>query len=94
MITRKDANVYFHWIFDLCFAKYAGDASIISILGYNRTKLNCEETLYCHYQRPEKVLEAIGVANEIGFKTIAGLMVFLVTFRIVAFYMINHRLKN
>lgn len=94
MITRKDANIYFHWVFDLCFAKYAGDASISSIFGYNRSKLNCEETLYCHYQQPQKLLEAIGGENEVAYETIACLVLFLVTFRLVAFYMINYRLKN
>lgn len=94
MITRSDANVYFHWIFDICFAKYAGDASLQSIMGYNRSKLRCEDTLYCHFQRPGKFLETIRIDDEIALETIASLIIFILIFRLVAFCMINHRLKN
>lgn len=94
MITKKDSNVYFHWIFDICFAKYAGDASIQTIMGYKRSKLTCDEPFYCHFQRTGKFLEAIGVEDEIDFSTILQLLLFILIFRLVAFYMINHRLKH
>lgn len=94
MITRKDANVYFHWIFDLDFAKYAGDASLQSVLGYKRPKLRCDSSLYCHYQISEKFLDVIGIEDEISFATIVSLISFIIMFRVLAFIMINYRLKN
>lgn len=94
MVTQKDANFLLRWVFDICFVKYSGDASMAAILGYNRTKLKCEEQFYCHFQRPDKFLETIGVDDEISYETVAILMIFLVVFRAVAFYMINYRLKH
>lgn len=94
VVTRKDANVLFHWVFDICFVKHAGDASISSILGYNRTKLTCEDTVYCHFQQPKKFLDAIGVGDTITYESIIMLVLFLIVFRAVAFYMINYRLKH
>lgn len=94
VITRKDSNVWFHWVFDLCFVKYAGDASITSVMGYNRSKLRCEDKLFCYFQQPKKFLEAIGVEDRITIQQIFMLLVFLVVFRAVAFYMINYRLKH
>lgn len=94
VITRKDANIWFHWIFDLSFVKHAGDASFQTIFGYNRSRLICEDTLYCHFQRPDKLLEEIGVEDQVAFETIAALIGFLIVFRLVAFYMINYRLTH
>lgn len=94
MITQKDANVFFYWVFELCFVKHAGDASVASILGYNRSKLICDEEVYCHFQRPEKFIETLGIRDYIPVETVVSLFTFLVTFRLVAFYMINYRLKH
>lgn len=93
MITQKDANQYFSWLFDICFVKQAGDAGLSTILGYNRTKLNCEE-FYCHFQQPQKFLETVGVEDTITYQAIVILIVFFVLFRVVAFCMINYRLKH
>ena len=95
VITRKDANSFFHWAFDLCFIKHAGDASISSIMGYNRSKLICEETLmYCHFQEPKKFLDTIGIGDEITNEAMIMLVFYLIAFRCVAFFMINFRLKH
>lgn len=94
VIIQKDTNVIFHWLFELCFVKHAGDSSIASILGYNRTKLDCAETFYCHFERPKKLLDVLGLDDEIGYLNIAYLVGFLALFRFVAFFMINYRLKH
>lgn len=94
MITRKDANVYFHWLFDLCFVKYAGDSSTAAILGHNRSKLRCEDSLYCHFQQPAKFVETLGIDSTILFGTITKLFMFLILFRMIAYYMMRYRLKR
>jgi hypothetical protein len=94
MITQKDANSFFGWVFELCFVKQAGDSGLSTILGYNRTKLNCEDELYCHFQQPKKFLETVGVEDHITYHALANLLFFFILFRAVAFYMINSRLKH
>lgn len=94
MVTRKDANVLFHWIFDVCFVKYAGDSSIAAILGHNRTKLRCDGSPYCHFQQPGKFVEALGVDSVILPSTIAKLIFFLILFRVIAYFMMRYRLKR
>jgi ATP-binding cassette, subfamily G (WHITE), member 1 len=94
MVTRQDASVWFHWAFDICFAKYAGDSSIATILGYNRSKLNCDDEFYCHFQRPDKFLETIGVGDTVTELSMAILIGYLILFRLVAFFMIDYRLRH
>lgn len=64
------------------------------ILGYNRSKLNCDETFYCHYQRPQKFLQDLGVDDEVTYEAVVTLLVYLILFRLVAFFMIKYRLKH
>lgn len=94
MITRKDAHPFFHWIFDISFVKRGGDATLTAVLGYNRSKLDCEEAVFCRFQRPHRFLEAIGVENEITFEPIVILLVFFFIFRIAAFVVMNYKLKH
>lgn len=93
MITKKDANVLFHWLFDICFVKFAGDSSIAAILGHNREKMRCDE-IYCHFQQPIKFVEALGIDTEILSSTIFKLVISLVVFRIIAYFMMRYRLKR
>lgn len=84
----------FHWVFDICFVKHAGDAGLSTILGYNRSKLSCDEDFYCHYQRPTKFLTDVGVGDTITYTEISMMVFYLILFRTVAFVMIKYRLKG
>lgn len=93
-IIKKDANIFFHWIFEICFLKYAGDASASTIFGYNRTKMICDDTVYCHFQHPNKFLSTVGLDDIVTFNAIFVLILSLIFFRVVAFIMMNYRLKH
>ena len=93
MVSQKDSNDYFKWLFDVNFVKQAGDCGIASLLGYNRTKMTCDE-LYCHFQRPQKLLEFIGAGDTITDYAVIVLLICLFLFRIVAFCIIKYRLKH
>jgi hypothetical protein len=93
IITQKDANPLFNWAFDLNFLKQAGDASLSTVMGYNRSKLDCTD-IYCHFQRPTKLLETVGVEDQITDVSIINLIIWLIVFRVVAFVMIKYRLKG
>lgn len=94
LITQKDANSLFFWAFDLNFLKQAGDASLSTVMGYNRSKLECNDAFYCHFQRPTKLLETVGVEDQISDVSIINLIIMLVVFRVIAFVMIKYRLKG
>lgn len=94
LIMKPDANVMFHWVMDMNFLKQAGDASSAAILGYNRSKLRCDDSIYCHFQWPYKLLEQVGVKDVITIEPIVNLFVFLILFRVATFYIINNRLKS
>lgn len=93
-IIKKDANIFFHWIFELCYVKHAGDSTLAALMGYNRSRLNCGEQFYCHYEKPKKLIDSLELEDEIGYLKIFYLVIFLTFFRSVAFYMINYRLKH
>lgn len=94
LLTKKDSNSLLHWVFDINFVKNAGDASLATLLGYNRPKLNCDDQIYCHFDRPQKFLELIGVEDEVTSFAIATILIYLIGFRIAAFCIMNYRLKH
>lgn len=63
-------------------------------MGYNRTKLECRDAMYCHFQRSTKLLDTLGIGEEITEAQIVNLLIMLVIFRAVAFIMIRYRLKG
>jgi hypothetical protein len=93
LISQKDSSKPFHWIFDVNFLFQAGNCGIASLLGYNRTKLPCED-IYCHFNRPKKLLEFIGAPEQISNIAVISLLLCLVVFRIGAYLVIKHKLRN
>lgn len=94
LILKQDAHPFFHVIFDLNFVKQNGDASMAALFGYNRSKLDCEEEFYCHYQQPKKFLDDIGVEDQITFESVVVVLAYLVGLRLAAFLIMNYRLKH
>jgi hypothetical protein len=92
LITQKDANPFFGFLFETSFTQHAANAGVTSLLGYNRTKLDCDE-MYCHFQDPKMFLDFLGVDNEVTLKTVMILTVFIFLLRAIAFFAMNHKLK-
>lgn len=70
-------------------ALYAGS---VAVLGWNRPKFDCNVN-YCHYRSPQKFLENLEIDENLT-KPIGALLIFLVGFRVVAFYIMSYRMKH
>jgi ATP-binding cassette, subfamily G (WHITE), member 1 len=92
-VLMKDTSTYWHWLFQASFLKHALDADFLIIFGFNRTKLECKTKMYCHYQLPTKFLEMLGVQTTFHY-ALAMIIFSLFLFRILAFFVINYRLKH
>lgn len=57
-ILKKDSHPFWHAFFELSYLKYSAYGTELSILGFNRSKLECEN-IYCHYRSPKKFLQSI-----------------------------------
>lgn len=91
-VLMKDTGYGWHWLFYCSFLKHALDGGLLAIFGFGRTKLECE-AVYCHYRLPHKFLETLGVQT--GFGDALAVIVFsLFLFRIIAFFVLKHRLKH
>ena len=92
-ISVKDSNDYFKWFCNGFFVKQAGDCGLASLLGYNRSRMDCDQ-FYCHFETPKKFLDEIGVADTITTYSLLNLTFFLFFFRIVAYLVIRNKMKH
>lgn len=91
-VLMKDTSYGWHWLFYSSFLKHSLDAGFLAIFGFNRSKLECEE-IYCHYRWPHKFLDTLGV--DTSFSDAIIVIVFsLILFRVVAFIVVQQRLKH
>lgn len=91
-VFPKDANQYLSFLFEISFLKHATLGVVLTILGFNRKRMECD-SVYCHFQMPNKFLEEIGFAG--SFKTITrDLLIFFIFFRLFAYFCMRYRIKN
>ncbi|XP_058453468.1 ATP-binding cassette subfamily G member 4-like [Malaya genurostris] len=92
-IHLDDAHPVMHWLFHISFLKYALQGATVAIFGYDRPKLECEET-YCHFVLPKKFLKEINMLGADFVEAVIALLVIFLVFRVGAFYVMRYRLKN
>lgn len=90
-ILMKDSEKIFHILFNLSFIKYAFEGSMQAIFGFDREKMPCNE-FFCHDVSPQKFLANLEV-NENFYAILIKLLVFTLTFRLIAFSIMYVRLK-
>ncbi|KAG5671645.1 hypothetical protein PVAND_001836 [Polypedilum vanderplanki] len=94
-ILKKDAHSIWHPFFEISYLKYAAYGSEMSILGFNRTKMECN-AIYCHYSSPGKFLQTLEYASDMNdFITCVFMLVVnsIINF-IFAYFLIKRRLKT
>lgn len=91
-VFQKDAHQFWHIFFELSFLKHATLAAELSILGFDRAKLECE-SMYCHYESPGKFLEMVGFEANLN-KTMLTLFMFFIMYRVIAFALMSYRIRN
>lgn len=90
-ILMKDSEKIFHILFNLSYIKYAFEGSMQAIFGFDRKKMSCSE-FFCHDASPQKFLDTLEV-NENFYAILMKLLIFTLTFRLVAFSIMYVRLK-
>ncbi|EDS38493.1 abc transporter [Culex quinquefasciatus] len=92
-IHLNDAHPLMHWLFHVSFLKYALQGATVAIFGYDRPKLDCDET-YCHFVLPKKFLQEIDMVRADFVEAVIALLVIFFVFRVAAFYVMQYRLRN
>lgn len=90
-ILKKDSHPFWHNFYELSFLKYSAYASEISVLGFNRSKMDCDD-FYCHFRSPQKFLQSVEFIEDFD-KCVWMLILNFVIFTIMAYCMIRYRLK-
>lgn len=89
----KDIPVYLKWLPYMSYVKYSFEATMISIYGLDRPKLDCRDD-YCHFKYPTKFLDQMAMKSDMLTYTIdvvvlCGLFVVL---RIFAYFVLRIKL--
>ncbi|XP_058168547.1 uncharacterized protein LOC131283007 [Anopheles ziemanni] len=92
-IHLNDAHPVMHWLFHISFLKYALQGAAMAIFGYDRPRMDCDET-YCHYVLPKKFLKEVDMLNADFVEAVIALSVIFFVFRVSAFYVMQYRMKN
>lgn len=61
-IHLNDLSPYMKWMSYFSIFRYSLEAATLTVFGYDRPPLKCSEA-YCHFRRPVKFLEEMGLEN-------------------------------
>ncbi|XP_049533755.1 ABC transporter G family member 6 [Anopheles darlingi] len=92
-IHLTDAHPVMQWLFHISFLKYALQGAALAIFGYDRPRMECEET-YCHFVLPKKFLKEVDMLQADFVQAVIALTVIFFVFRVAAFYVMRFRMKN
>uniref|UniRef100_A0A1A9WZY3 ABC transporter domain-containing protein n=1 Tax=Glossina brevipalpis TaxID=37001 RepID=A0A1A9WZY3_9MUSC len=91
-LQEKDTSRALKWLFKASFLKYSFDGSVVSIFGFERSHLPCND-MYCHYSRPKSLLKDVDMLGA-NYLTSAIVLFFLfLSLRILSFYIMSFRLR-
>ena len=92
LLSESTAPVYLNWIFYTVYFKYAFQASIVTLFGFDREKLDCS-TAYCMFKSPSAVLQQFEVDGSVYWINMLVLAGYFVAFRIVAYFLLLRRIR-
>ncbi|XP_059612801.1 ATP-binding cassette sub-family G member 1-like [Phlebotomus argentipes] len=92
-ITRRDAPSYLQWLFDISFMRHGYNSLVVSIYGFNRTRIDCDE-MYCQYTVPKKILQAVDVEDSGGWPNILNLLYLTLVFLVLGYFVARRRILN
>ncbi|KAL7029260.1 hypothetical protein ACKWTF_006170 [Chironomus riparius] len=90
-ILQKDAHPLIGSLFKTTFLNYATEGMKITIFGFNRTQLDCDD-IYCHYAKPEKLLQFLQL-NSTYEEVIIVMTLYMIILRIIIMTIVNFQLK-
>ncbi|XP_070503549.1 ATP-binding cassette sub-family G member 1-like [Chironomus tepperi] len=90
-VFSRDTHPILKNLFELNFYNMAVKGAVNSVLGFNRTKLPCDE-IYCHFTDPKKFLRYYECETDLMY-IFYLLLTYFVICQIAAFFLIGYRLK-
>lgn len=90
-VLQKDAHPLIGALFKTTYLNYATEGMKITIFGFNRTQLDCND-IYCHYAKPEKLLRFLQL-NSTYEEAIIVMTIYMIILRIIIMLIVNYQLK-
>ncbi|XP_015110805.1 ATP-binding cassette sub-family G member 4 [Diachasma alloeum] len=89
----KHMPAFMYYVTYLSYMRYALEALVQSIYGYDREKLPCpEEELYCHYRAPRTILEELDMKDVNFWLNIGILAANCVVLRVVGYCTLRRKI--
>ncbi|EEC13440.1 ABC transporter, putative [Ixodes scapularis] len=82
------------WLTSLSPCNYAYHGILLSVYGYDREPLDCDDDFLCLYERPEDFLEFTGSSGKKLHVLSLALLLFDVVFRLLALVLLRWRLSK
>lgn len=93
LMVSSHAHHWVQWIFHMNFVENAIQGALQPIFGLNRSKVDCNEAVYCHYRYPEEILKDFG--TDISYeRALFVLWSFAIVFRLVAYWLLKNRINR
>lgn len=92
-VTYTVIPVYLRWLIHVSYFKYGFEGMMISIYGYGRPKLQCDE-IYCHYRSPVKFLESFNMENTNYTLDCVALISFFIGIRVITYFVLKLKLHT
>ena len=92
-VHLHDAHPLLQWLFHVSYIKYGLEGAMLSIFGYNRTKLECN-VMYCHYKYPSKFLDEIDMKEASYSYSVLILLGMCLAIRILTYYVLYYRIRS
>ncbi|KAF4518791.1 hypothetical protein B566_EDAN005412 [Ephemera danica] len=91
-VRISDIPLYFQWLSHLSAFRYAFEACLIALYGYDREKLPCSLP-YCHVRSPAKFLHELQLHEANYYECIVALVLFVVVLRIMLYIALKCRIS-
>lgn len=92
-LSPKDLTSVFQALSYLSYFKYAFEAAVQSIFGYNRDRLPCSQP-YCHYRSLCKFIKDLGMVDFTYWDNIAALVAWIVVMQFSLYFVLKWRLNS
>lgn len=92
-LSPKDLTSVFQALSYLSYFKYAFEAAVQSIFGYNRERLPCSQP-YCHYRFLCKFMKDLGMSDFTYWDNIMALVAWIVVMQFALYFVLKWRLNS
>ncbi|XP_023722130.1 ATP-binding cassette sub-family G member 1 isoform X2 [Cryptotermes secundus] len=91
-LRLQDMQVFLQWLSYVAYFRYAFEALMQSVYGYDRPYLKCSEA-YCHFKSPRKYLEEFDMEDANYWTDMLGLLVWIAALQIVFHLMLKFKMR-